>query len=87
MPNFNHCIDTVFKLTVLHDKYIISFDSLTKNMIIPDQEIEWELGVDDYPFEKKLQQCITNENTKSIQYLIFNLYEFGDGIILINEFR
>jgi hypothetical protein len=84
--------DTGYRVIFLYKKYVLSFDRITKRMISADQDITWDFGTDNYPFHQNLD-ILTSENYKSaiekkvkqIQYLRFDLMEYGDGIQFVKK--
>jgi hypothetical protein len=78
--------DSIFKFIVENEHYHISFDSIYTSMIYADQDMEWKIGIDHYPFHD--DDCYLEDKTiKSVKYLIFDLYEKGDGIVIVNEYK
>lgn len=82
--------DTGYSVLFKYMGYNLYFKGLTKQMILPGQDVEWKFGVDNRPFNK-LTGLLSDEEytndikTKQLQYLQFNLLEQGDGIQFVNK--
>ncbi len=79
-------------IIVFHYKnYKMLFREITKQMIFSGQNVEWKFGIDDKPFKNNYKGLLSeaeyknNKRIKAIQYLQFNLLEYGDGIQFVNQ--
>jgi hypothetical protein len=59
-------------------------------MIFPDQNITWKFGVENRPFSDSMgllkeSEYRTDKKTRQLQYLQFDLMEYGDGIQFVNK--
>lgn len=86
IPNIDSKYDLLFK----NEDFLLKFKNLSSKTIIPNQDFEWNFGIDTRPFNKYLglmseQDYNTDKMTKEIFYLQFNPEEYGDGIQLIEK--
>ncbi|WP_315824080.1 hypothetical protein [Paraflavitalea speifideaquila] len=80
--------DVVFS----HGGNILIFKNVQATMLIPDQNFEWEFGVDNRPFDKSLGLLTQDEYFKDttirlLHYWAFKPLERGDGIVAVNRIK
>jgi len=87
-PNLKH--NKEYDIVFIYEKYKLSFSKITYNMIFPNQNFELAFGIEYPPFTYSKDILTTEEyenrnQYNEIQYLQFNLFEYGDGIQFINK--
>lgn len=79
-----------YKVLFQYKKDKIVFSQLSDKMINPNQKMDWIIGIDNMPFNKSLGLLDLKEydasNYKKLEYLQFDLQEYGDGIQLVNKY-
>ena len=82
--------NTNYKVIFKYKKYDFEFKGITKQMIFPNQDVEWKFGIDNRPFNRLTgllsdKEYNNDKEIMQIQYLQFNLLEQGDGIQFVNK--
>jgi hypothetical protein len=81
--------DTGYTISLKWKNEILSFSHLPKKALIRNQQMVWEFGIDNPPFNKLLGLVPTNEyeipKFRQLQYLIFNPSEFDPGTVIVNK--
>ena len=82
--------DTGYTICFVYKNYSLSFSNFTKKMILPDQDIEWNIGIDN-KIVNNLRGLLSAEEFKNkkkfkqLQYFQFNPIEYGDGIQFVKK--
>lgn len=82
--------DTGYTVSLRYNNYKLDFPNFTKKMIISDQDIEWNIGVDN-KLSNNLRGLLSDEEFKTknkfkqLQYFQFNPMEHGDGIQIVKK--
>lgn len=86
--------DSGYAVFFSYKNYVLTFEKLSRRMISADQDITWVFGIDNYPFHQSLDLLSSEKykdaietKVRQIQYLIFNLMEYGDGIQFIKKIQ
>lgn len=88
LPNLTK--DTGYTVCISYRNYNLIFQNFTKKMIIPDQDMEWDIGVDN-KIINNLKGLLTDEEFKNkskykqLQFFQFNPHEHGDGIQFVKK--
>jgi hypothetical protein len=82
--------DTGYTIIFRFKGITLSFNSITRKMIIPDQNVTWKFGIDNPPFNDLLglisnEEYKNNKNIKQLQYLQFDPMDYGDGIQFVKK--
>ena len=70
--------------------FSLSFNDVSKKMLFPGQDYNWEFGVDNRPFDESLDlmtsgEYVADKTSRQLQYLRLDPIEFGDGIRFVNK--
>ena len=82
--------DTTYEVVFNYATYSLSFKEVTKQMIVPEQNIEWKFGIDNRPFNNLLgllpyEEFKTDTTTKQLIYFQFSPMESGTGIQFVQK--
>lgn len=81
-----------YDVVFFHQEYVLIFKDVQTTMLTPDQDFEWEFGIDNKPFDKSLgllryDEYSTDTATKKLEYWAFKPLERGDGIVAVNKIK
>jgi hypothetical protein len=79
-----------YSVVFKYNKYTLSFDRISKKMLLANQNYTWEFGVDNRPFDESLdlltsQEYESNKTIRQLQYVRIKPMEYGDGLRFINR--
>jgi hypothetical protein len=86
IPDVNNQYELIFK----NENNLLKFPNVPSKTIIPQQDFEWNFGIDKKPFNKYLglmneAEYETDKKTTEIFFLQFDPQNYGDGIQLVEK--
>tara|TARA_B110001450_G_C17622467_1_gene481787 strand:+ start:932 stop:1402 length:471 start_codon:yes stop_codon:yes gene_type:complete len=83
LPNFPKELESL-KVVFSYNEYKMIFDNVELNLMMINQDMNWNFRIDYPPFEESNNDSLEVNNLKKIHYFQFNPLEEGEGIEIIN---